>query len=159
MAGIETSRYVSVVLEAQDGEMTRSLAFSRPVDRAGVPVTPVILDWAWPLAFILAVGLCEGLFGWTPGKRLMGLKVVAADGGRLGLPRAVLRNLVIYGGGALVLIAPLAATLAGVRLPPTGYYLAVGVFGLLVLAPFAMLAEASPRARYDRWAGSEVVRA
>jgi len=39
------------------------------------------------------------------------------------------------------------------------YYLAVGVLGLLVLAPFAMLAEANSRARYDRWVGAEVVRA
>jgi hypothetical protein len=65
---------------------------------------------------------------------------------------------VIYGGVAMVLVAPLAAALAGIRLPPLAYYAAVGVFGLLVLAPVAMLAEASPRALYDRWAGADVVR-
>lgn len=158
LAGLETSRFVSVALQAQEGEVVRSLAFSRPVDRRGAPVRPVILDWVWPLAFILVVGVCEGLFGATPGKAALGLRVRAADGRRLGLARGLLRNLVIYGGGALVLIAPLAATLIGLRLTPTVYYLAVGVCGLLVLAPFAMLAEAQPRARYDRWLGAEVVR-
>lgn len=157
LAGLETSRYVSVVLQAQDGEVTRSLSFSRPVDRTDAPVSPVILDWTYPLAFILVAALCEGLAGATPGKRALGLKVIAASGGRLGLPRALARNLVVYGGGTLVLIAPLAAALAGVRLTPTLYYLAVGVFGLLILAPFAMLAEAQPRARYDRWVGAEVI--
>lgn len=156
MAGLETSRYVSVVLEAQEGEVTRSLAFSRPVDRKGGPLTPVILDWVWPLAFILVVGVCEGRFGATPGKLALGLRVRRGDGRPLGLGRGVLRNLLIYGGGALVLIAPLAAAMAGVHLSPTLYYLAVGICGLLILAPFAMLAEAQPRARYDRWIGAEV---
>ena len=159
MAGFETGRYATVVLQAQEGEVTRSLAFSRPLDRRGQPMTPVILDWVYPLAFILVMSLAEGLFGATLGKRALGLKVVAVDGGgRGGLPRALLRNAVIYGGVAMVLVAPLAAALAGIRLPPLAYYAAVGVFGLLVLAPVAMLAEASPRALYDRWAGADVVR-
>jgi len=159
LAGAETARYATVLLQAQDGEVTRSLSFSRPVDRKGEPVSPLILDWAYPLAFILLMALAEGLFGATPGKRAFGLKVTAADGqGRLGVPRALVRNAVLYGGVALVLVAPLAITVMGVRLPPLAYYGAVGLFGLLVLAPFAMLAEASPQARYDRWAGAEVTR-
>ncbi|MDB5475920.1 MAG: hypothetical protein JWP49_1431 [Phenylobacterium sp.] len=159
MAGLETARYVTVALMAQEGEVTRSLAFSRPVDREGQPMRPVILDWAYPLAFIAIMSLAEGLFGATLGKRLLGLKVIAADGGgRLGLPRALLRNLVIYGGAAAVLIAPLVVAVTGLRLPQLGYYTAVGVFGLLVLAPIAMLAEAAPRTLYDRWARAEVIR-
>jgi len=159
MAGFETGRYATVMLQAQEGEVTRSLAFSRPLDRKGLPTTPVILDWVYPLAFVLVMSLAEGLFGATLGKRALGLKVVAVDGGgRLGLARALLRNAVIYGGAAMVLVAPLVAALAGIRLPPLAYYAAVGVFGLLVLAPFAMLAEANPRALYDRWAGADVVR-
>jgi uncharacterized RDD family membrane protein YckC len=117
------------------------------------------MDWIYPLAAILLAGLAEGGLGATPGKRLLGLKVVRPDGRRLGVGRATLRNLVIYGGAALVLIIPLAVAVAHVRLPPLGYYTAVGVFGLLILTPFAMLAEASPRAAYDRWLGAEVVRA
>jgi hypothetical protein len=159
LAGAETARYATILLQAQDGEVTRSLAFSRPVDRKGEPLSPIILDWAYPLAFILVMALWEGLLGATPGKRAFGLKVTAADGaGRLGLARALFRNLILYGGVALVLVAPLAITVAGIRLPPLAYYGAVGLFGLLVLAPFAMFAEASPQARYDRWAGAEVIR-
>lgn len=159
MAGFETGRYATIALQTQQGEVVRTMAFSRPVDRAGEPVSPVILDWAWPLAFIIVVALLEGLFGTTPGKLALGLRVVGPDGRPLGLARALGRNLVIYGGAAIVLIAPLALTLLGIRLSGLAYYGAVGVCGLLILAPFAMLAEASPRARYDRWVQAEVVRA
>jgi uncharacterized RDD family membrane protein YckC len=159
MAGLETSRYLTVTLQAQEGEVVRSLAFSRPVDRKGEPMTPVILDWAYPFAFILIMSLFESAFGATLGKRALGLKVVAADGGgRLPLHRALLRNLVIYGGAALVLVAPLVIALTHLTLPPFAYYGAVGVFGLLLLAPIAMVAEAAPRALYDRWARADVVR-
>jgi uncharacterized RDD family membrane protein YckC len=158
MAGLETSRYLTVMLQAQEGEVVRSLAFSRPVDRKGEPMTPVILDWAYPFAFIVVMSLFESGFGATLGKRAFGLKVVAAEGrGRLGLHRALLRNAVIYGGAALVLVAPLIIALTRLQLPPGVYYAAVGVFGLLVLAPIAMVAEAAPRALYDRWAGADVV--
>ena len=160
MAGFETSRFVTVMLQAQDGEVVRSLGFSRPVDRQGLPMKPVILDWTYPFAFIVIMSLFETLFGATLGKRALGLRVAADDGGgQLPLHRALLRNLVIYGGAALVLVAPLVIALAGWRLPQLAYYGAVGVFGLLVLAPVAMLAEASPRALYDRWTGAEVSRA
>jgi uncharacterized RDD family membrane protein YckC len=159
MAGFETSRYLTVALQAQDGEVVRSLAFSRPVDRKGEPMTPVILDWVYPFAFIVIMSLFESGLGATLGKRALGLKVTAAEGGRLAPHWALLRNLVIYGGAALMLVAPLVIALTGLQLPRFGYYAAVGVFGLLVLAPIAMLAEAAPRALYDRWAGAEVVRA
>jgi len=159
LLGLETSRHATVVLQAQDGEVTRSLAYSRPVDRKAEPIRPIILDWVYPLAFIAIMSLSEAWLGATPGKRAFGLKVVAEGDGRLGLARALLRNVVIYGGAALVLIAPLLIAMAGTLLPPPAYYAAVGVFGLLVLAPVAMLAEAGPRARYDRWAGAEVIRA
>lgn len=159
MGGMETARFVTVALQAQEGELVRSLAFSRPVNRKAEPVAPFVMDWIYPLAAILLAGLVEGALGATPGKRFLGLKVTRPDGHKLGPGRAILRNLVIYGGAALVLIVPLAAAFLHIRLPPLGYYTAVGVFGLLILAPFAMLAEASPRAAYDRWLGADVVRA
>ena len=157
--GLETARYVTVGLQAQDGEVVRTMAFSRPVDRQGEPVTPVILDWAYPLAFILAMSAAEWLAGATLGKRLVGLRVRAEGGGRLPAHRALGRNLAIWGGLALVLVAPLAAAVWGIRLGPTGYYTAVGALALLVLAPVAMLTLAAPRALYDRWTGAEVEKA
>jgi len=157
-AGFETGRYATVALQAQQGEVVRSVAFSRPVDRHGNPLRPVILDWTYPLAFILALSLAEALAGVSLGKRLVGLKVVAAGGGRLPLGRALLRNLVVWGGAALLVAAPLAAAVMGLRLSQAAYYAAVAVLGLLILAPAAMLIQARPRALYDRWAGAEVVR-
>jgi uncharacterized RDD family membrane protein YckC len=159
LMGLETARYETVMLRSQEGEVTHSLAFSRPVNRKGEPVAPVILDWAYPLAFILAMSLGEGLLGVTLGKRLIGLRVVAAGGGRPGVGRALVRNLVIYGPWAIVLTTPLIAALLHVQLSHAGYIAAVAVFGALGWAPLFMLAQASPRALYDRWAGAEVVRA
>ncbi|THD83324.1 MAG: hypothetical protein E7812_00600 [Phenylobacterium sp.] len=158
LVGLETGRYETVALQSQEGELTRSVAFSRPVDRKGQPMTPVILDWVYPLAFILAMSLGEGLFGATLGKRMVGLRVVAArGGGRLAPHRALLRNLVIYGPWAVVLTLPLLAAVLHIRLSHTAYIAAVAGFGALGWAPLAMLAQASPRALYDRWAGADVL--
>lgn len=47
-------------------------------------------NWALALFFVLSV-LTVGTIGSTPGKRLLGLRVVAEDGGRLGLGRVLIR--------------------------------------------------------------------
>ncbi|MDE2487639.1 MAG: RDD family protein [Alphaproteobacteria bacterium] len=156
--GLETGRYVLVALQSQNGEVVRSLAFTRPVDRKGAPVTPVILDWVWPLAFIAAMSLGEALTGATIGKRLVGLTVTDGSSRRPGLARTLGRNLVIWGGAALVLIAPLAAALMKLPVSQPLYWGAVVLFGLLVLAPIAMLIQQPARPLYDRWAGTAVVR-
>jgi uncharacterized RDD family membrane protein YckC len=75
--------------------------------------------------------LFEGLAGATPGKKVLGLRVVTVDGGRVGLGRALARNL-----------------LRAVDSLP-----ALGIFA-------AVLISSSPeRARFgDRLAGTRVVR-
>lgn len=42
--------------------------------------------------FVVEVGLLTGLLGYTIGKRLAGLRVEGPDGGRIGVPRALLRT-------------------------------------------------------------------
>ncbi|MET9963784.1 RDD family protein [Streptomyces sp. NPDC006326] len=50
----------------------------------------------WTLALFVALSvLTVGTVGFTPGKRLLGLRVVAEGGGRLGLGRVVLRTLLL----------------------------------------------------------------
>ncbi len=56
-------------------------------------------NWALAVFAVLSV-LTVGTVGFTPGKRLLGLRVVAEDGGRLSLPRVVLRTV------ALVVVIP-----------------------------------------------------
>ncbi|UNZ06394.1 RDD family protein [Streptomyces rimosus subsp. rimosus] len=56
-------------------------------------------NWALAVFAVLSV-LTVGTVGFTPGKRILGLRVVAEDGGRLSLPRVVLRTV------ALVVIIP-----------------------------------------------------
>ncbi|MBN3928272.1 RDD family protein [Streptomyces verrucosisporus] len=48
-------------------------------------------NWALLVFAVLGV-LTVGTVGFTPGKRLLGLRVVSANGGRLTLPRAVVRT-------------------------------------------------------------------
>ncbi|MDB1089965.1 RDD family protein [Streptomyces sp. ACA25] len=47
------------------------------------------------LVFVTMAMLTVGTIGVTPGKRLLGLRVVALTGQRLSLPRAVLRTLLL----------------------------------------------------------------
>ncbi|MCI0384979.1 RDD family protein [Streptomyces sp. CNQ085] len=48
-------------------------------------------NWALLVFAVLGV-LTVGTVGFTPGKRLLGLRVVSANGGRLTLPRTVVRT-------------------------------------------------------------------
>ncbi|GHF32363.1 RDD family protein [Streptomyces mashuensis] len=51
-------------------------------------------NWSLLVLLVLSV-LTVGTVGCTPGKRLLGLRVVAAGGGRLSLPRVVLRTVLL----------------------------------------------------------------
>ncbi|MER5885207.1 RDD family protein [Streptomyces sp. NPDC001941] len=51
-------------------------------------------NWALVVFFVLGV-LTVGTVGSTPGKRLLGLRVVAEGGGRLGVVRVVVRTLLL----------------------------------------------------------------
>ena len=48
-------------------------------------------NWALGIFLVMSV-LTVGTIGCTPGKRLMGIRVVAEDGGRLGLVRVLIRS-------------------------------------------------------------------
>ncbi|MFF5702817.1 RDD family protein [Streptomyces sp. NPDC012794] len=50
----------------------------------------------WTLALFLSLTLLTvATVGFTPGKRILGLRVIGQDGGRLGIPRVVLRTLLL----------------------------------------------------------------
>ncbi|WP_432085197.1 MULTISPECIES: RDD family protein [unclassified Streptomyces] len=51
-------------------------------------------NWALVILLVLSV-LTVGTVGFTPGKRLFGLRVVSVRGGRLGLLRVVLRSVLV----------------------------------------------------------------
>ncbi|RFU83393.1 RDD family protein [Streptomyces triticagri] len=51
-------------------------------------------NWALGVFFVLTV-LTVGTVGFTPGKRLLGLRVVAEDGGRLSFGRVVVRSVLL----------------------------------------------------------------
>ncbi|MGW1641903.1 RDD family protein [Streptomyces lavendulae] len=50
----------------------------------------------WTLGVFVALSiLTVGTVGFTPGKRILGLRVIAQDGGRLGIVRVVVRTLLL----------------------------------------------------------------
>ncbi|MET9413500.1 RDD family protein [Streptomyces klenkii] len=51
-------------------------------------------NWALLIFFVLSV-VTVGTVGCTPGKRLLGLRVVAEGGGRLSLPRVLFRSVLL----------------------------------------------------------------
>lgn len=51
-------------------------------------------NWTLGLFVALAV-LTVGTVGFTPGKRILGLRVIGQDGGRLGIVRVVVRTLLL----------------------------------------------------------------
>ena len=162
--GLESGRFISVAVEAQQGETLMRAAVLQPVDREGEPVRPISLGFAYPLAFIAWMALCEGRLRGTPGKAALGLRIVGASGGRLGLPRALSRNLIIYAW--LVAAALLMAVLPQLgRLAPsllaharTVWIGELAVVGVLALASLVLLLIGRPDPVYDRWTGARVVR-
>jgi uncharacterized RDD family membrane protein YckC len=71
------------------------------------------LVFAWSALCLLLFSILESRGGRTLGKRVAGIRVVAADGGRVTLGRALLRNLLLMADGAfgfLVGIALIALT-------------------------------------------------
>jgi uncharacterized RDD family membrane protein YckC len=96
------------------GEVLNAVPEASPFD----PSEPKIWSF-WGLLFALHVAyhaVLEGLFGWTVGKRIIGLRVVRRDGSRLGFGRAVLRSLLrpldgeyplgVFVGAALLISTP-----------------------------------------------------
>ncbi|MEU5425438.1 RDD family protein [Streptomyces olivoreticuli] len=51
-------------------------------------------NWALLIFFVLSV-LTVGTIGCTPGKRLLGLRVIGEDGGRLTFPKVLLRSVLL----------------------------------------------------------------
>ncbi len=75
--------------------------------------TWVGVAFGWSAACLLLFSMLEARTGRTPGKRLLGVRVVAASGGPVSVGRALLRNLVLLADGAfgfLVGIALVALT-------------------------------------------------
>lgn len=159
--GLETGRFVLVSLHAQQGETVIGANVFQPVDRSGAPIQPVTLDWLYPLVFVLLLSALEGFWGETPGKSAMALRVVRADGGRPGLPRALTRNLIVYGWLVAWLLWRFALPHLAQRLPPTReslvllQYAGPALAAALALGALGLLALGA----YDRWTGTRVVRA
>lgn len=161
--GLESGRFVSVNVEAQQGETVMGAAVLQPVNRDGEPVRPLAYGWAYPLAFVLSMAIGEGLLRGTPGKAGFALRVVGADGGRLGLARALARNVMVYGwllAGAVTVFALPQIGRAAPGLLAYGGSIRIAeltLVGGLALMALVWLLTGRPDPAYDRWTGAKVV--
>ncbi|MBL0889534.1 MAG: protein kinase [Gemmatimonadaceae bacterium] len=105
---------------------------------------------------LLIYGVLEGLTGWTPAKRLLGLRTIRADGGVPGIARAVLRGLFVIAPGLLAVLAsrPLATDKTAAAI----VVMTISIGGFLLL--FARARKANGwLAEHDRLTGTRVVTA
>ncbi|MFR9722354.1 RDD family protein [Streptomyces sp. MS19] len=75
---------------AVDWALCNLIAYGLLADGGAASVS----NWALAVFVVMAL-LTVGTLGFTPGKRLLGLRVVAVGGGRLTFPRAALRTLLL----------------------------------------------------------------
>ncbi len=134
------------------------------VDAAGNPVDPAYLDWLGILFFVAAsVLFVISPTQATPALRLLGLKLVTANGGRVGLAAALLRLVYAVAAMALGLAIAFGAfwLLAFKGLSP--WSLALVFPGLAVAfviwwRPFSVRPELPRAPLHDIWAGTRIVR-
>lgn len=72
----------------------RGDAFSALLEGGGIPGT-IVNSAALVICIVLYDTLLIGRFGTTPGKRVMGILITTAEGGRLGTKRAFKRSLLV----------------------------------------------------------------
>ena len=85
LTGIGMTLLMAVLGGGVDPEALASGDFAYAL--SGAPaLLMVALAWGYPIVF-------EGLFGGTIGKLVLGMRVVNAEGGNIGLGRALVRNL------------------------------------------------------------------
>lgn len=104
---------------------------------------------------LLIYGVLEGLTGWTPAKRLLGIRTARADGTPPGIPRALLRGFCVVLPGLVAAMASLQFTDAA-RQASVTMLIGFGGLGLLFI-------RARQRngwlAEHDRLTGTRVVAA
>jgi len=143
-----------------------------------VPATELSIQWqnSAPLALVSVGWWMVGLylivrFQGTPGKRLLGLRILRTDGRRAGWLDAINRQILFIGLSALSLMqqgrvlasAPSNTTLEGfldLLTENPGSFAWVGDAGLALLWASCLLILMRPdrRSLYDLWSGTVVVR-
>lgn len=164
--GLASDRIVQLSREdrVRDNVTYTSLA-NVPVDAAGDPVDPIYLDWLGILLFVIAsVLFVISPMQATPALRLLGLKLVTANGGRAGPAAALLRLVyataamaaglaIAFGAFWLVAFKGLSAWLLALVFP--------GLAAAFVIwwRPFSIRPDLPRAPLHDIWAGTSFVKA
>ena len=164
LLGFVHDRWVEDAEETQSGSFTVTRSVRTPLDAAGRPTRVLYLDHLLIVLLAAYLGVAEWLFGTTLGKRVVGARVQAQDGGRLRFTNACRRLLrftpALLLAPAVVVAAP--ASLEAIALSTTYWivlslYVLSAVLWVAVLANFVMAVINDDLPWHDRWAGTEVV--
>ncbi len=166
------------VNQSQNGSSTYTQQVTFPIDeKSWITNKTDLSDFYW-LVFVAATIALEGLAGFTPGKKFLGLKVINEFGAPPGLGRATIRNalkyLILVPIPLFLLFNPSAMDLAGQTLTPQNtvvfpekffeeflptfsIMIAVGIANFIFVWSILFPWSNKGRALYDRLAGTKVV--
>lgn len=158
----------SVVQLSREDRVRQNVTYTSlanvPVDAAGNPVDPAYLDWLGILLFAIASALfVVSPMQATPALRLLGLRLVTANGGRVGLAAALLR--LVYATAAMA--AGLAIAFGAFWLVAfkglSAWSLALVFPGLAAAfviwwRPFSLRPDLPRAPLHDIWAGTRIIR-
>ena len=156
-AGHEVNRFVKVTQTDRSGMTFTTQWRAGAIDAKG-QVLPRVFFADSLIGPILLVGLAlfEGIIGTSPGKAVLGLRVVGHRSGAPFMRGALARNLALYGAWAA---NGLSAIASGLNPDVAGAGLTLNVaLTLVMLAPFVAMAFQRPDPFYDLWAGVRVRR-
>lgn len=160
--GFETNRYRRIAQIWRDGGVTRSLHYTVPVDGSGTVISRFLyLDSLIGPVLLGMIAVFEILFGFSPGKGIVGLRVRRqADRGRASAGAILARNLLIYGPFAAMDLSNTLAASGVVALGAGGMVVGVGLLVIAVVWFIALivgLARGRPDPFWDAWTGTRVV--
>ena len=159
-AGHEINRFVKVTQIDRSGMTFTTQWRALAIDGQGRALPRVFfVDSLIGLLLLVGLTLLEWAIGVSPGKAVMGLRVVGGRSGKPTLRGSLVRNLVLYGAWAVTGLVTVVGALGGPN-PNVG---SVGTtmsitLSLVMLAPFVAMVFQRPDPFYDLWAGVRVRR-
>jgi uncharacterized RDD family membrane protein YckC len=160
LVGHEVNRFVKVTQTDQAGMTFTTQWRAGAVDVQGrILPRAIFVDSLSGALLLVGLTLLEGTIGVSPGKAVMGLRVVGDRSGKPTLRGSLVRNLVLYGAWATSGVVTVVGALGGPNpnLGSVGTTMSI-TLSLLMVAPFVAMAFQRPDPFYDLWAGVRVGR-
>lgn len=111
---LESQEAAEAACERHDANDDPGLCIPSASETLVITMSRILSPLVFHIALWLLRGAVEGMTGWSPGKLLMGIRVVTAAGSKIGSPKGVLRTLLLpidgFPWGAPMLVGMLVAS-------------------------------------------------